>query len=213
MPDSISSSISRYLNSLKHNLLVIDSSGIIRFASLHWEDFNQLYGFSAATDWRGLNALMLFGEQLANPGEALKLEQLLREVFQWDRLASSTELALLTENRGTRVFRLELVLLITEQTPACQTAMLTLRDISPSSSPGESVIPHSPFRRLSASHQHISPQLVPICASCKSIRNSREEWITVERFLQLQLSLQFTHDICPACIRELYPKYAAALKW
>lgn len=64
-------------------------------------------------------------------------------------------------------------------------------------------------KRFSSSHSQHSPgRLVPICASCKSIRNRNEEWITIEQYLKQQLSIQFTHDICLDCIRLLYPQYA-----
>ncbi|WP_052769940.1 hypothetical protein [Paenibacillus sp. IHB B 3415] len=214
MPDSISSSIIQSLNAMKHNSLVIGSTGDIRFASDHWEDFNRLYGFSSAGDWLELNVLELFRQKLADPDGMVKLEQLLCDIFKGIRLVASAQLTLLTGNNGSRIFHLDIFPLLTEQqAPAHQTAVLTLRDIGPSPNAEESAGPALVTQCSSVVHLHPSPQLVPICAACKSVRSSQEEWITIERFLKLQLSLQFTHDICPDCIRELYPKYAAALKW
>lgn len=214
MPDSISSSITQSLNALKHNVLVIGSNGVIRFANVHWEEFNQLYGISDPSDWLELSVLELFRERLADAEGMMKLEHLLLDIFQETRLASSIELDILTMSRGSRIFRLELFLLITEQITTSQTAILTLRDIGPSAPVVEPVSPTPVTRTPGTLYLHKKNQcLVPICAACKSVRNIQQEWISIERFLQAQLSLQFTHDICPDCIRELYPKYAAALKW
>ena len=214
MPDSFSSSLIHALNALKHNVLVISSNGVIRFANIHWEAFNQLYGISNPVDWLELSVLELFQEKLADAEGIMKLEHLLLDIFQETRLASSIELDILTMNKGSRSFGLELILLITEQNATSQTAILTLRDLGPSASTVEPASPTPVTRTPGTLHLHNKNQcLVPICAACKSVRSIQEEWISIERFLQAQLSLQFTHDICPDCIRELYPKYAAALKW
>ncbi|NQX49107.1 hypothetical protein HQN87_27660 [Paenibacillus tritici] len=191
MPDSLST-LFPSLNALTHNALVIDSSGMIRFVSARWDEFNRQYGLTSTPDCLERSILELFQEVMIVPADIHKLEQLLQDMVQGTRLSSSTELALLTLNRGSRLFELNMCPLIAEPAPAYKAAILAIRDIG---------LP--PVIR----------QLVPICASCKSIRSTQEEWIRIERFLQQQLSLQFTHDICPACIRELYPQYAASLKW
>lgn len=51
---------------------------------------------------------------------------------------------------------------------------------------------------------------VPICAVCKDVR-SAEVWEPVESYLESRMSIEFTHDICPSCIRKLYPKYSSVL--
>lgn len=212
MPDSLSSSIIQTLSALKHNALVIDNGGFILFASHHWDDYNQLYGFSFPADRLGLSVLELFREQLADPDGILRLEQVQRDIFDGISLASSTTLDILTVDRGSRIFRLDIFPLITEHTAAGPQAVLTMHEVGPSTA--ELPVPIQAIRSKKAIHPpKKNHHLVPICAACKSIRSSDEEWITIERFLQTQLSLQFTHDICPDCIRELYPKYAGALKW
>ncbi len=51
--------------------------------------------------------------------------------------------------------------------------------------------------------------LLPICASCKRIRNDGGYWEQVEIYLKRYSNAQFTHGLCPNCIHELYPDYAA----
>lgn len=45
--------------------------------------------------------------------------------------------------------------------------------------------------------------LLPVCSSCKKIRNKRNEWQPMESFFLEYLNLRFTHGICPDCV----PKY------
>lgn len=51
--------------------------------------------------------------------------------------------------------------------------------------------------------------LLPICASCKKIRNDHGYWEQVEIYIKNHSQADFTHGICPDCIQRLYPEYAA----
>lgn len=47
---------------------------------------------------------------------------------------------------------------------------------------------------------------IPICASCKSIRNNENIWTPIEGYLMEKSNLvEFTHSLCPKCIKKLYP--------
>ena len=41
--------------------------------------------------------------------------------------------------------------------------------------------------------------LIPICASCKKIRNDLGYWDVLELYIQQHSEAQFTHGICPEC--------------
>jgi transcriptional regulator with PAS, ATPase and Fis domain len=47
--------------------------------------------------------------------------------------------------------------------------------------------------------------LLPICASCKNIRDDKGYWNTVEEYFGRQNSVDFSHTLCPDCIKQLYP--------
>ncbi len=47
--------------------------------------------------------------------------------------------------------------------------------------------------------------MVPICASCKAMRNEADEWTAAEAYLAQRFNLAFTHGICPQCLERLYP--------
>ncbi len=48
--------------------------------------------------------------------------------------------------------------------------------------------------------------LIPICASCKKIRDDKGYWNRVENYIEDHSEAEFTHDICPECSKELYSK-------
>lgn len=52
--------------------------------------------------------------------------------------------------------------------------------------------------------------LLPICASCKKIRDDRGYWHQVEAYLSSHSQAQFTHGICPECAKRLYPELCKA---
>jgi PAS domain S-box-containing protein len=48
--------------------------------------------------------------------------------------------------------------------------------------------------------------IIPICASCKKIRDGDGYWEQVEAYIQKRSPAQFSHSICPECTRRLYPE-------
>ncbi len=49
--------------------------------------------------------------------------------------------------------------------------------------------------------------LLPICCSCKKIRNDQGYWLQIETYVQEHSTAEFSHGICPECARKLYPDY------
>jgi integral membrane sensor domain MASE1 len=48
--------------------------------------------------------------------------------------------------------------------------------------------------------------LLPICAVCKNIRDDRGYWNDIESYIRAHSHADFTHGICPACAKRLYPE-------
>ncbi|MFH1035393.1 MAG: PAS domain-containing protein [Pseudomonadota bacterium] len=48
--------------------------------------------------------------------------------------------------------------------------------------------------------------LLPICASCKKIRDEKNYWLELESYFKKYLGMEFSHGICPECARKLYPE-------
>lgn len=47
---------------------------------------------------------------------------------------------------------------------------------------------------------------LPICASCKKIRDDEGYWQQIESYIMDRSEAQFSHGICPDCARKLYPE-------
>lgn len=47
--------------------------------------------------------------------------------------------------------------------------------------------------------------LLPICASCKKIRNDDGAWVQIESYIKGNSDADFTHAVCPECAINLYP--------
>lgn len=47
--------------------------------------------------------------------------------------------------------------------------------------------------------------LLPICASCKRIRDEDGYWNELETYIEAHSDIVFSHGICPECIEKLYP--------
>jgi PAS domain S-box-containing protein len=49
--------------------------------------------------------------------------------------------------------------------------------------------------------------LLPICASCKKIRDDKGYWNQIEAYIRDHSEAEFSHGICPECTAKLYPQY------
>lgn len=52
---------------------------------------------------------------------------------------------------------------------------------------------------------------IPICANCKKIR-SLGQWEPVEEYVRSHSLADFTHSICPDCLKKLYPQMAEKIR-
>ena len=59
--------------------------------------------------------------------------------------------------------------------------------------------------------------LLNMCSQCKKIHrkasdsNEGEEWVPLEDYITQETSTDFSHGLCPDCLRELYPDYAESV--
>jgi len=52
--------------------------------------------------------------------------------------------------------------------------------------------------------------LLPICAFCKSIRNKDDQWEPLETFISTRSDAEFSHGLCPACVKAHYEHHFSA---
>jgi len=49
---------------------------------------------------------------------------------------------------------------------------------------------------------------LPICASCKKIRDDKGYWNQIEEYIRDHSEAEFSHSYCPDCARRLYPGFS-----
>jgi PAS domain-containing protein len=49
--------------------------------------------------------------------------------------------------------------------------------------------------------------LLPICANCKKVRDDAGYWHDVEEYVANHSEAEFSHGLCPDCMKKLYPWY------
>lgn len=47
---------------------------------------------------------------------------------------------------------------------------------------------------------------LPICASCKRIRDLEGSWTALEKYITEHSEVMFSHGLCPECTRKLFPQ-------
>lgn len=53
--------------------------------------------------------------------------------------------------------------------------------------------------------------LLPICSSCKKIRDDGGYWQTLEKYIMQHSDATFTHSLCNDCMIKLYPEMAESI--
>jgi PleD family two-component response regulator len=48
--------------------------------------------------------------------------------------------------------------------------------------------------------------IIPICSSCKKVRDDEGYWTQVERYISEHTGAMFSHSLCPDCASKLFPK-------
>ncbi len=79
---------------------------------------------------------------------------------------------------------------------------------------------HLALRRLQRSLEEKNEQLrraldeirilrgiLPICSSCKKIRNEDGYWEQIEIYIRDRSEVDFSHGICEECARKIYPEF------
>jgi len=49
--------------------------------------------------------------------------------------------------------------------------------------------------------------LLPICSTCKKIRDDKGYWNRIEVYFQERSNIEFTHGICPDCMKKYFPNF------
>jgi len=63
-------------------------------------------------------------------------------------------------------------------------------------------------KELHQSHKQVRilRELLPICAGCKKIRDEQDRWHQIEVYIKNHSNFEFSHGMCPECIKKWYPE-------
>lgn len=62
------------------------------------------------------------------------------------------------------------------------------------------------YSRRTLNEIRILKGLLPICATCKKIRDDDGYWEQIECYVRDHSEADFSHSICPECAQKLYPE-------
>lgn len=73
---------------------------------------------------------------------------------------------------------------------------------------------HQKNTKLKEAYDEISTLrgIIPICASCKKIRDDKGYWNQIESYIKEHSEAEFSHSICPDCLKKLYPDFRGIKK-
>ena len=81
-----------------------------------------------------------------------------------------------------------------------------LRDITTSKQAAEEREKLIGDLQIALSKVKVLSGLLPICSSCKRIRDDKGSWNQIEAYIGKHSEVEFTHGICPECSKKLYPE-------
>lgn len=61
------------------------------------------------------------------------------------------------------------------------------------------------FQHVKRTYEKVLSGFIPICASCKSIKDENGTWHDLEAYVQKRTDATFSHGVCPKCVEKLYP--------
>lgn len=82
----------------------------------------------------------------------------------------------------------------------------TFQDITARKNAEKALLQERDKLRDALAQINILSGMLPICASCKKIRDDKGYWNQIESYIRDHSEAEFTHSICPDCIKKLYPE-------
>ncbi len=199
--------------SIQHQLIIVDHNWIIRSCNTAWQHgLGQLLPKPSITGPSRTASkpphYLHLVEEWASCEEKAKNTKIVQELKSMTapfKDSYTYDISVQTVHNEQRWFRLEL-------TPLIQAAPSLLSDLA--------LIAHTDVTEQKQTERQLKKALsevrtlrglLPICAVCKQIKDEQDSWNSVESYLEKHTHAEFTHDICPDCIRRLYPKYSNIL--
>ncbi|GGA37254.1 PAS domain-containing protein [Paenibacillus physcomitrellae] len=193
------------VHSLRYGLAITNREGCIVDYNEFWTQIALQNNVPSDFNWHGVNLLQMdafrsaYGDQLTRYCLS-KLDDLLQGLDSFEPVQFNHH-----TSAGVQWLMLEIAPLA-DQTGYVQGLVISLHDISALHTETVS------SDRAEEKPNFLMSRLLPMCAVCKRIRDSQDDWHSLESYLKNHLHIELTHDICTECMGHLYPQYAAILE-
>lgn len=191
------------LHSLQQSIVVLNREGRVIAVNPAWEALSMYHNYPSTFQWLGVNFFHINEIR----GDELELHTLLTSSFHCiiqGHLQSFTHDFSIQINQKLEWHMIEISPLLAYGTNSVKGANILITNITK-----RKQLEHDLQEAIS--QVRTIRGLIPICAVCKRIKDDNLLWNAIEHFLEKHTHAEFTHDICPDCIRTLYPKYSSAL--
>lgn len=191
------------IHSLQQSIVVLNCEGHVIAVNPAWEALSMYHNFPSTFQWLGVN----FFHIREVCGDELELHTLLTSSFHCiiqGHIQTFTHDFNKNVNQTLEWYMVEISPLLTYETKSIKGANILITNITK-----RKQLEHDLQEAIS--QIRTLRGLIPICAVCKRIKDDNYLWNAIEHFLEKHTHAEFTHDICPDCIRRLYPKYSSAL--
>ncbi len=132
-----------------------------------------------------------------------KLRQLLEEIIRENSEFRDFEVDYEAPGAGRRIMLLNARRVALEE----QLILLAIEDITARRIAEEARDKSDLDRKEALSKVKKLTGMLPICSSCKKIRNDTGYWEQIEAYIKDHSEAAFSHGICPECAVKFYPEY------
>lgn len=208
MSDCLHPTLAAIADKFRTKMLLLDRNDNILYANAEWTEYACHLGLSRFFQWNGVDYMDFMKELVLDQAHLNRLGKALQSIWSGERFAYSEDFPAPPSLAAEASLKIEAFPLLdlgaSSSLPECVAVSHRFTDsrILPLSSP-------APRRKVVA---RFPKRYIPVCASCRSVRNNQEVWVSSEAFFKASLGIEFTHDICPSCVRMLYPQYAKSFE-
>jgi hypothetical protein len=190
------------IHSLQQSTIIIDCEGNVIAVNRAWEELSTYCDIPSDFQWLNVNFFQICEANSRTNHDESTVMKLFLSILNGHKQSFSHDFNIITKH-SSEWFTLNAYPIIKNEIDTVGGAVIGMSKITlAKKTKTEFYNALSEIRTLRG--------LIAICAACKRVKET-DEWIDIEIYLKKHTYADFTHDICPSCIRRLYPDYAYIL--
>ena len=187
------------LSSLYSGVLIVTEEGSVEFANQAFCEMFDLADSPASLEGlKDSEMITKIRDVYADPAEAVAR---IREVVAEEKPIRGEEIAI----RGARTYTVDFIpIFVNGKRSGRLWHHTNITDLKRAESEKAKLV--ADLTEALAEVKKLSGFL-PICSSCKKIRDDQGYWRQVEEYIRDHSEAEFSHSICPECAKKLYPDF------